>query len=556
MSRRFSVNAFGSLAAVLVTLCVLNVLPAWAQHGSEGSISVIVRDTSGSVVQDAQLELRDLATNATQTAGTQDAGTYRFVNLPLGNYKLSVSKAGFKTAIFDPVIVQATKTTDISATLAVGTVSEVVVVNDSGAPLVETSSSAISTVIDLKQIENLPIQGRDLAQLNRLVPGYTGTWDGLPSIAQGSNIDGVIGSSSRMKFGGNAAPSVSPRLEDIQEMTVQTNQLDLNQGYGQANMQTNFVTRRGGSTFHGRVFEDHRDASLNANSWHNDAVNFLNPNSPQIRKTPFILNDFGGSLGGPIIKDKLFFFGTFAMSKQPGSTDAKAWVMTPAAQQGVFTYNNTQTVNVLQLAGNGGFPSTVISQTATALAAAQKALQFASVVPSGDPNFVQLNWQVAAPTTIYYPTVRVDYNHSEKLRFNVAFNETKTSQPGANPPNLPGPDFAKTGAGNQFKAYTAAFGNDWTISSTLVNEFRGGFLYTYNGFAFNAPALDAKNPQISWNLPNLPDNTYNTAMNGTNFQIPTGSYYPLFNASDTLTWQHKAHTMNFGISWWREQDHY
>jgi len=322
MSCRFSVNCFSNLAAVLVALCVLNVLPAWAQHGSEGSIAVIVRDSTGSVVQDAQLELRDLATNATQAAGTQDSGTYRFVNLPLGNYKLSVSKAGFKTAIFDPVIVQATKTTDISATLAVGAVSEVVVVNDSGAPLVETSSSAISTVVDLKQIENLPIQGRDLAQLNRLVPGYTGTWDGLPSIAQGNNIDGVIGSSSRMKFGGNSAPAVSPRLEDIQEMTVQTNQLDLNQGYGQANMQTNFVTRRGGSTFHGRVFEDHRDASLNANSWHNDAVNSLNPNSPPIRKNPFILNDFGGSLGGPIIKDKLFFFGTFAMSKQPGSNSA------------------------------------------------------------------------------------------------------------------------------------------------------------------------------------------------------------------------------------------
>ena len=556
---RTSWSHASSVAAVFLILLGLGVLPMWAQHGSTGTVTVTVVDPSGSVVQGAQLELRDLATNSARKSETQDMGTYRFVNLELGTYKLTVSKTGFKTAIFDSVVVQATKTTDISATLAVGAVSEVVVVTESGAPLVETSSSAISTVVDLKQIENLPIQGRDLAQLTRLVPGYTGTWDGLPSIAQGNNIDGVIGSASRMKFSGNSAPAVSPRLEDIQEMTVQTNQLDLNQGYGQANMQTNFVTRRGGSTFHGRVFEDHRNAALNANSWHNDAVNFLNPDSPPIRKNPFILNDFGGSIGGPIIKDKLFFFGSFAMSKQPGSSDASVWVLTPAAQQGNFTYtdsnNNQQTVNVLQLAGNSGFPSSVIAQTANTLSAVNNALQYGSLTATGDPNLQQLNWQVAAPTTIYYPTVRVDYNLSEKMRFNVAFNETKTSQPGANIPNLPGPDFAKTGAGNQFKSYTTALGFDWTVSPTLVNEFRGGFLYNYNGFAFNAQPLEVNNPQISWNLPNLPY-TFNTAMNGTNFQVPTGSYYPLFNASDTVTWQHAAHTMNFGVSWWREQDHY
>jgi hypothetical protein len=293
--------------------------------------------------------------------------------------------------------VQATKTTDITASLTVGALTETVVVSGGETPLVETSSSAIGTVIDLKQIESLPINGRDLTAMTQLVPGYTGTladgggtWNGLPSIAQGSNIDGVVGNAGRMKFSGAATPAVEPRIENIQEMTVQTDQLDLNQGFGNSSMQINFVTRRGTNLFHGRAYEDHRNSALNANDWVSDAVG--------LPKNHLILNEFGGSLGGPIIKDKLFFFGTFAMSKQPGTTDTSIWVLTPEAQAGNFTYTDTnnavQTVNVLQLAANcsagcGGTPppSTVNSQTATTFQAVDGALTHGQLTPLSDPNF-------------------------------------------------------------------------------------------------------------------------------------------------------------------------
>jgi len=172
-----------------------------------------------------------------------------------------------------------------------------------------------------------------------------------------------------------------------------------------------------------------------------------------------------------------------------------------------------------------------------------------------DPNFQQLNWLVANPRTMYFPTVRVDYNPNDRMRFNLAWNYTKSIQPGANPPNLPGEAFASTGAGNQSKSYTAALGFTQTFSPTLVNELRGGFLYTASFFAYNGKNPTTSTQQIAWNFPNLPY-PFATQMNGTNFQIPTGSYYPVFNASDTLTWQHKAHTFSFGFSWWREQNHY
>ncbi len=567
MSCRSSKGLFiplGYVAAFLAALLVVSVPCARAQHGSEGRVSVTVLDQSGSVVQGAQLELRDLATNEVAKAETQAAGAYTFVNLSLGNYRLTISKSGFKTEVFDKVVVEATKTTDISASLKVGAISETVEVTAGAAPLVETTSSAIGTVVDLKQIEDLPIVGRDLTQMSQLVPGYTGTladgggtWNGLPSIAQGNNIDGVVGSAGRMKFGGAAEPAVEPRVEDIEEMTVQTDQLDLNQGFGNATMQINFITRRGTNAFHGRLFEDYRSDSLNANSWYNDAATYLNPGSP-LRKNHFILNEFGGSLGGRIIKDKLFFFGTFSMSKQPGSIDASTWVPTAAAVAGNFSYTDTngnpQVVNVLTLAGGQGLPKSNAPTTAI-LGKVATAATSGTLLPTSDPNFQSVNWLWPNATTNYFPTVRVDYNPNDKMRLNVAWNMTKTIQPGANPPNLPGPDFANTAAGNRFKSYTAALGFNWTFSPTLVNELRGGFLYNGNFFAYNGNAPTPGEQQIGWNFPNIPYPDA-TSMNGTTFQIPTGSYYPVFNASDTLTWQHKAHTVNFGFSWWREQNHY
>ena len=549
----------------LAVLLVLGVPAARAQHGSEGTVTVTVMDPSGSVVGGAELELRDIATNNVMRGSTQEHGVHTFLNLSIGKYTLTVKKQGFQTQEFTDVVVEATKTTDITANLKVGAISETVQVTGGAAPLVETTTNAIGSTINLKQIEDLPMVGRDLTQMTQLVPGYTGTladgggtWNGLPSIAQGSNIDGVVGDAGRMKFSGAAEPAVQPRLENIEEMTVQTDQLDLNQGFGNSSMQINFITRRGSNSFHGRVYEDFRNAALNANSWFNDNVG--------LKKDALILNEFGGSLGGPIIKDKLFFFGTFAMSKQPGETNTDVWVLTPAAQAGNFTYidsnNATQTVNVLQLAanctincGSNPLPSTVNAQTASTFSAVNGVLSKGALTSLSDPNFQQLNWLVANPRTMYFPTVRVDYNPNDRMRFNLAWNYTKSIQPGANPPNLPGEAFASTGAGNQSKSYTAALGFTQTFSPTLVNELRGGFLYTASFFAYNGKNPTTSTQQIAWNFPNLPY-PFATQMNGTNFQIPTGSYYPVFNASDTLTWQHKAHTFSFGFSWWREQNHY
>ncbi len=262
-------------------------------------MKVTVFDPSGGVIPGAELTLLDPTTNDARKATTQEAGYYDFVNLNLGTYKLTVSKSGFETQAYT-VVVQAGRTADLRAVLKVGVAKEVVEVSGSTAPLVETVSNATAMTITTEQIENLPLSGRDITSLSRLAAGYNGTWNGLPTMAWGSNIDGVIATPGRWKYGtGAATPYVSPRIENMAEMTVQTNQMDMNQGFGTSNMQINLVTRRGSNTLHGRIYEDHRNAALNATNW------AATPDS----KASLILNEFGGSAGGAIIKDKLFFFG-------------------------------------------------------------------------------------------------------------------------------------------------------------------------------------------------------------------------------------------------------
>ncbi len=332
----------------LVITCVFSIcsVPAFSQAGSQGTVLVTATDSTGAVVPGASLELTDRSTNSVRAGASARNGSYSFVGLPIGTYSLKVSKQGYATQLLQRIVVDASRTTAVSAILTVGEVAQVVDVTGSSTPVLETSSNAIGTVVDMKQLEDLPLQGRDLTSFSTLVPGYNGTFNGLPSTDQGSNIDGVVGNSNRLKFVGNTQPAVSPRLESIEQMTVQMDQLDLNAGFGQSSTQLNFVSRSGTNHFHGRAYEDFRNSGLNANSWQNNAAG--------VRKNKLILNDFGVSVGGPLLHDKLFFFGTYAMSKQPGSLSATNNFFTSAAQQGNFTYQgtdgNTHSVNVFNLA--------------------------------------------------------------------------------------------------------------------------------------------------------------------------------------------------------------
>jgi len=552
----WSPSAVAGLLVCLFILSGLHVPAAWGQSSSTGTISITVLDPDGRTVPDAQLTLQDLSTNDVRRGTTQANGTYSFLNLSLGTYKLTVSKAGFDSQAFDSVSVHATQVTDLSATLKVGVATQTVEVHESETPLVETSSNAISSTIDIKQLEDLPINGRDVSQLAFLTPGYSGvqgsgTWNGLPVIAQGNNIDGVISSTSRMKFSGNQAPQLQARLEDMQEMTVQTDQLDLGTGFGATDMQVNFVTRRGSNSFHGRAFDNLQNNKLNANSWGNNAAG--------LPRNHLRLNDFGGSVGGPILKNKLFFYGSYAELKQPSSYTATNQVLTTAAQGGSFFAPGMS--GPVQLIGPGSVVATtpgainaINARTAAEISAVNGAVSGGTTTTiAGDPNVLNLNFLVQSPITYYFPAIRVDYNMSQNFRWNFAWNETKFNQPGAVAPFFPGSAFKNTEGNNGSNVYTTAIGLDWTIKPTLVNQFRGGFLYNWYGYVLGVKPPVVGDVDVQWNLPYgfMSGDGDQGAQAGT-----VTTYYPLFNFSDNMTWQHGAHTFTYGGSWYREQDHY
>lgn len=534
------------LLPVLSAVCVFGPLTASlrAQAGSQGTIVISVDDASGALIPDATLVLVNRATNDQRKAMTEARGTYSFVNLPIGTYTLRVSRAGFEAKQYTNVLVQASQTTSIVAALPIGQVSDTVLVNSSTTPVLETASNEIGLVVDMKQIEDLPLQGRDLTQFSQLVAGYNGTFNGLPSNDQGSNIDGVIGNSGRMKFGGNVQPAVSPRIEGIAEMTVETDQLNLNAGFGQSSTQVNFVSRSGTNHLHGRAYEDFQNDGLNANSWSNDAAG--------LRKNKLILNDFGVSLGGPVLPDKLFFFGSYAMIKQPGSFTANNNVFTQAAQGGNFTYSGG-TVNLLAIAAHSGLqiPSTVNAEIAAQFQAIDTALSSGAQTPTSNPNYNYLQWINDSPTTDYFPSARLDWNASAKIRMYLSWLMSKYGQPSVSPAMFPGAGFSNQVAGQASKNYTASYGLDYNISPTIINQFKAGYLYDDTQYAYNAAPLYATEPTVFWQFPSANGN-----MSGQVYNLPVSTFYPILNASDSVSWQRAGHTLSFGGSWYREQDHY
>jgi hypothetical protein len=533
----------------LLAAIAFSVHTVTAQSGSQGIVVVTVNDPSGGVVSAASLTLVSQRTNDTRVASTEQNGTYTFVNLSIGTYSLTISAQGYAKKIYDSVLVQASQTTSLTVTLSVGSTSDTVVVSAASTPVVETNSNEIGTVVDIKQIEDLPLNGRDLTAFSTLVAGYSGTYNGLPSTDQGSNIDGVMGNSSRMKFTGNVQPAVSPGLEDIEQMSIQTDQLDLNNGFGQSSTQVNFISRRGSNQFHGRVYEDFRNSGLNANSWTNN-VNGL-------RRNKLIMNDFGGSAGGPILHNKFFFFGSFAMRKIPGSFTATNDIFTAAAQAGNFTYTGadggTRTLNLLQIANqsNPNLPSTVNSDVATQFTAINSAAQSGSVTPTSNANFNQIAWLQTSPTTYYYPAARLDYDLSQRARMYLSWFMTQMEQPAVTQADFPGSAFANQIAGNKTRNFTGSYGFDFTVTPRLINQFKAGFLYNATIYAYNAAPLYVSQPSVAWNYPGA-----SGLMSGQQYNLPITTYYPIFNFSDSMSWQKESHNIQYGVSWYREQDHY
>lgn len=293
------------------------LLPAWlllclsaaAQSGSEGSLEGTVTDPSGAVVAGAAIRATRMETSAVSVSRSDAHGFFRFPVLPPGTYEITVEAAGFRRFIEQKIEIEVGAKVTLQVQLAIGMRAESVVVQGE-APLVETSRTEFSTTVDARSVANLPLNGRNFLNLVGLTPSVSEA----PGSVAGYNFAGQLQFSSLLVDGADhngfqAAPvgTAAPNRylfsqESIQEFQVNTNSYSAE--FGRAGTAVvNVVTKSGTNDFHGALFWYYRDRGLNAT----DPINKLNGEP----KGPFHAQQFGGAIGGPIRKDRLFFYGSY-----------------------------------------------------------------------------------------------------------------------------------------------------------------------------------------------------------------------------------------------------
>jgi len=284
-----------------------------AQTSTVGSISGTLRDPQGGAVRDAEVTVTEEATQQSRTVRTGDDGSFTITSLPVGRYDLTTSPAGFKRLVAPDLVVHVSERVVLDLTLEVGEVTEVVTV-EGAAQLVETRNQSVSSLVSEKQVTELPLNGRNYAQLALMVPGVspvtqagaggafaaggTGLNAGVDMSVNGNQsnanmwtVDGV----NNMDVGSNRTLLVFPSIDSIQEFRVERNSFSAEFGQAQGAV-VNLVTKGGGNEFHGTLYEFFRNDALNANSF------FLNRAGQPRGELEY--NNFGGSLSGPVVLPK------------------------------------------------------------------------------------------------------------------------------------------------------------------------------------------------------------------------------------------------------------
>lgn len=393
-----------------------------AAQGTTAQISGSVTDSSGAAVAGAAIEVRNTATGVARITQSNEAGIYLMTSLLPGAYQVTVTKEGFQKSISQPIRLDVNQAATLDVALALGQVSESVVVSSAG-ELLNTSDAQLGTVITQEKITDLPLNGRNFTQLLTLTPGSTPV-----SVAQNSGGANVqkIGNFVFPAVGGQSNRSntftldgvyndsnwqgtyaIAPSIDAISEFKVQSHSDQAEFG-GVSGGVVNIATKSGTNTFHGSAYEFLRNDAL-------DARGFFSPKKPTLRQ-----NQFGATLGGPVLKNRTFFFLSYEGYRQNNQASSLYIVPTPAQLSGNFQgskpiYNPFTTRpdpanpgHFLRDAFAGNLiPTSLIDPSITAWSKA--------IIPSpaftGNPAFNGLNTTPQSSPANQY-SVRVDHNFS------------------------------------------------------------------------------------------------------------------------------------------------
>src|SRR5438477_2666542 len=301
---------------VLVASFSFTLLPTWAQS-TGGRILGRVSDSTGAVVTGVQVTLIHEATGVSRDTRTDQSGDYTFIEVVPGNYRVEYTLQGFKKNVRANVILEINQVLTLNATLQPGATQETVEVS-SEAPLVDTTSTQLGAVVNDRAISQLPLNARDTYQFLQLQPGVMSTTGSGNQIVYGSDkagsvsVNGGRGRANNFSVNGGDAndqfvnlPTVQPSPDSIAEFRVLTNTFDAEYGRNSGSV-VNVITKSGTNAIHGNVYEFFRNTKLNANPYCLTAVDNVSCDKPQFNQ-----NQFGGTLGGPVKKDRTFFFASY-----------------------------------------------------------------------------------------------------------------------------------------------------------------------------------------------------------------------------------------------------
>jgi Carboxypeptidase regulatory-like domain/TonB-dependent Receptor Plug Domain len=503
------------VGALFVLVLLLSPFAAYAQNYA-GSVRGTVTDPSGAAVAGATVTLRDVGTNATSETTTTDSGGYSFGDVSVGVYEVTVKAGSFKEYLAKDVEVHVSTSTEVNAKLTMGSATEVVSVEASDIQ-VQTTTADVGAVIEGTQVRELPLNGRNFMALTQLQPGVSAnngfdskdkglqggadfSVNGNPSTNNLFLIDGV----NNNDVGSNRTILIYPSVDSIAEFKMLTN--SYGPEYGQASGAIiSITTRSGENQFHGGVFYEGRNDKLNANNFANTTTN--NP------KPPLRRNDWGYYVGGPIVKNKLFFWWNEEWNRDIRGNLVSTCVPTAAERAGDFSADVTSALASLNSGGKAtdnttcnapppanftqavkGGPFTATSNIPVGFQQAGNPYAIAnpdavgqllaayyplpnrtSVVSNSDINFAQ-NQSSRVPWR--EENVRLDYDVSKMNRISFRYTQDAWSFPAPNNAFGWGDDPFATYQGSWQQPSKSIMGKLTTqISSSLVNDFEFGYAH-------------------------------------------------------------------------------
>ena len=522
-----------------------------ALFGQTAQISGSVRDASGASVPDATIKVTQTATGATRTVSSGTDGGYVLSNLPIGPYLFEVTKDGFNKYVQTGIVLQVNTSPTVDVALQTGSISTQVSV-EAQALQVETRTNSIGQVVDNARIMEMPLNGRDVHQLIFLAgmanfPGTAGlnsvrnyptvvvTVAGGTPDAVAYNLDGVV---HQDPYNNLSLPLPFP--DAVQEFKVEWNAIPPQYGY-HSTATVNTITKSGTNQFHGDLFEFLRNRDLNANDYFNNAVN--KPRDTLKR------NQFGGTVGGPIRKDKLFFFGGYQRtSLRSDGTQQTAFIPTVAMTQGDFSAIKTALPASLGFTGNNQISVSKLDPVA---------LNIMKTLPQTTDPSGRVPFALVANSDEDLYVGKVDYQINSQQSFFGRFLSAKLNQSstydGKNPLSI-------NNYGINDLDYGLALGHTWVLNPNVVNSLHIGVNRTnvlklndnYKSFA----DLGANVSPLAGSIISLTTGTGFFAIGGPAAAPGVSHNGPLWSIGDDVNWVKGSHQIGFGGSFYHQQLNY